>query len=93
MRKRGPRTILNLDDRTGRLEVTLFDEQLQKYRDLIVKDALVMVEGKVRFDEFSSSWRLTAQRITSWTSCASSRRAGWCCAGRPSRGPKRSSIA
>ena len=64
VRKRGPRTILNLDDRTGRLEVSLFDEVFQKHRDLIAKDALVMVEGKIRFDEFSNSWRLAAQRIT-----------------------------
>ena len=64
IRKRGPRTILNLDDRTGRLEVTLFDEVFQKHRELIAKDALVMVEGKIRFDEFSNSWRLAAQRIT-----------------------------
>ena len=30
VRKRGPRTILTLDDRTGRLEVTLFDEVFQQ---------------------------------------------------------------
>ena len=45
VKKRGPRTILRLDDRTGRLEVTLFEEVFQKYRDLVVKDALVLVEG------------------------------------------------
>jgi DNA polymerase-3 subunit alpha len=64
VKKRGPRTILSLDDRTGRLEVTLFDEVFQKYRELVAKDELVMVEGKIRFDEFSNSWRLAAQRIT-----------------------------
>jgi DNA polymerase III subunit alpha len=64
VKKRGTRTILNLDDGSGRLEVTLFDEVLQKYRELVSKDALVMVEGKIRFDEFSNSWRLAAQRIT-----------------------------
>jgi DNA polymerase-3 subunit alpha len=64
VRKRGPRTVLNLDDRTGRIEVTLFDEVFQKHRELVAKDALVMVEGKIRFDEFSNSWRLSAQRIT-----------------------------
>jgi len=64
IRRFGQRTILNLDDRTGRLEVTLFDEVFQKHRELIAKDALVMVEGKIRFDEFSNSWRLGGQRIT-----------------------------
>ena len=52
-----------LDDRTGRIEVTLFDEIFQRHRDLIVKDALVLIEGTVRFDEFSDGWRLAARRI------------------------------
>jgi DNA polymerase-3 subunit alpha len=64
VKKRGPRFILTLDDRTGRIEVNLFEDVFQKYRDLIVKDALVLVDGKLRFDEFSDSWRLSAQRLT-----------------------------
>jgi DNA polymerase-3 subunit alpha len=64
VKKRGPRTILNLDDRTGRLEVTLFEDVFQRYRDLVSKDALVLVEGSLRFDEFSDSWRLAARKIT-----------------------------
>jgi DNA polymerase-3 subunit alpha len=64
VKKRGPRTILSLDDRTGRLEVTLFEDVFQRYRDLVSKDALVLVEGSLRFDEFSDSWRLAARKIT-----------------------------
>lgn len=64
VRKRGPRVSLVLDDRSGRIEVTLFDEVYQQYRDLIAKDALVLIEGMLRFDEFSDSWRLAARRIT-----------------------------
>jgi len=63
VKKRGPRVILTLDDRTGRLEVMLFEETWQRHRDLIVKDALVIIEGTLRFDEFSDSWRLAARRI------------------------------
>jgi DNA polymerase III subunit alpha len=62
--KRGPRVILVLDDSTGRLEVSLFDDVFQKYRDLIAKDALVLIDGTLRFDEFSDAWRLTGKRIT-----------------------------
>ena len=47
VKKRGPRVILTLDDRTGRIEAMLFEETYQKHRDLIVKDALVLVEGTV----------------------------------------------
>jgi len=64
VRKRGPRVILTLDDRTGRLEVMLFEETWARHRDLVVKDALVLVEGTLRFDEFSDSWRLAARRIS-----------------------------
>jgi DNA polymerase-3 subunit alpha len=64
VKKRGPRTILSLDDRTGRVEVTLFEDVFQRYRDLVAKDALVLVEGSLRFDEFSDAWRLSAKKIT-----------------------------
>jgi DNA polymerase-3 subunit alpha len=42
----------------------LFEETWQKHRDLIAKDALVLVEGLLRFDEFSDAWRLAARRVT-----------------------------
>src|SRR5262249_17066290 len=64
VKKRGPRTMLSLDDRTGRLEVTLFEDVFQRYRDLCSKDALILVEGSLRFDEFSDSWRLSARKLT-----------------------------
>ena len=64
VKKRGPRVILTLDDRTGRLEVMLFEETWARHRDLISKDALVLVEGMLRFDEFSDSWRLAARRLS-----------------------------
>src|SRR5262249_23456381 len=63
-KKRGPPGILTLDDRTGRIEAMLFEETYQKHRELVSKDALVLVEGLLRFDEFSDSWRLAARRIS-----------------------------
>jgi DNA polymerase-3 subunit alpha len=63
IRKRGGRTSFVLDDRSGRMEVTLFEETFQQYRDLIVKDALLLVDGNLRFDEFSDAWRIAARRI------------------------------
>ncbi|HVN44959.1 MAG TPA: DNA polymerase III subunit alpha [Steroidobacteraceae bacterium] len=63
VKKRGSRVILTLDDRTGRIEAMLFEETWQKHRDLIAKDALVLVEGLLRFDEFSDAWRLAVRRV------------------------------
>ena len=65
LRKRGTRMSFVLDDRTGRIEVTLFEDVWQQYRDLVVKDALVLVEGNLRFDEFSDAWRIAGKRIVS----------------------------
>jgi DNA polymerase-3 subunit alpha len=63
VKKRGPRTIVTLDDGTGWLEVTLFDDVFQQFRDLIAKNSLVIIDGMLRFDEFSDGWRLSAKRI------------------------------
>jgi DNA polymerase-3 subunit alpha len=64
VRKRNGRTSLLLDDDSGRMEVTLFEEQAAQYRELLVRDALVLVEGALRFDDFSNAWRVAAKRLT-----------------------------
>ncbi|MEO6186487.1 MAG: DNA polymerase III subunit alpha [Steroidobacteraceae bacterium] len=64
LRKRNGRTSFILDDRTGRIEVTLFEEQAIQYRDILVRDALILVEGKLRFDDFSNAWRIAGKTIT-----------------------------
>jgi len=63
VRRRGPRVSFMLDDRSGRIEVTLSEETHQRYRDLVTKDELVLVEGGLRFDEFSDAWRIQARGI------------------------------
>ena len=42
---------------------TLFDELFQQYRHIVVKDAILVVEGRLAFDEFIGGWRVTAQQI------------------------------
>ena len=63
VRRRANRVSLILDDRTGRMEVTLFDDVLQAHRELIVKDAILLIEGNLRFDEFIEGWRLAARKL------------------------------
>ncbi len=63
VKKRGTRFILTLDDSTGRLEVQLFEDVFLKYRDIAAKDALVVVEGLLRFDDFSDGWRVTGRSV------------------------------
>jgi DNA polymerase-3 subunit alpha len=63
MRRRGNRITLVLDDRSGRLEITLFEETYQQCRHVVAKDAIVIAEGNLRFDDFIDDWRLTAKRV------------------------------
>ena len=64
LRKRGPRTEVVLDDDSGRISVRFFDEQYQQYREILVKDALLLIEGKLRFDEFANTWVLRANKVS-----------------------------
>jgi DNA polymerase-3 subunit alpha len=61
--KRGSRIIFTLDDRSARLEASMFEETWQQYRTLIAKSAILVVEGSLRFDEYIEGWRLTAKRV------------------------------
>jgi DNA polymerase III subunit alpha len=63
-KKRGSRVILTLDDNTGRLEITLFEDIYQQHRAIVANRALVVIEGMLRFDEFSDGWRIAARKIT-----------------------------
>jgi DNA polymerase III subunit alpha len=63
IRRRPNRVTLILDDRTARLEVTLFEETFQQHRDIIVKDAILVIDGSLRFDDFIEAWRLQAKSL------------------------------
>jgi DNA polymerase-3 subunit alpha len=55
-----------LDDRSGELEVAAFSKTYEKFRDILVKDALLVVEGALSIDDFSGGLRLTADKIYSF---------------------------
>ncbi len=63
IRRRPNRVTLILDDRSARLEVSLYEEIFQQFRDIIVKDAILIVEGTLRFDDFIEAWRLQAKSL------------------------------
>jgi DNA polymerase-3 subunit alpha len=63
IRRRPNRVTLILDDRSARLEVTLYEEIYQQHRDIIVKDAILIVDGTLRFDDFIEAWRLQAKTL------------------------------
>ena len=62
--KRGNRMgILTLDDRSGRLDVTLFSEALERYESLLEKDKILVISGQVSFDDFSGGLKMSAREV------------------------------
>ncbi|WP_305856348.1 DNA polymerase III subunit alpha [Balneatrix alpica] len=54
---------VSLDDRTARVEVSLFGELYYQYRELLGKDAVILVEGEVSVDDFNGGFRVRAKRL------------------------------
>jgi DNA polymerase-3 subunit alpha len=54
---------ITLDDKSGRLEIAVFSDLFQKYRDYIVKDKLVVVSGEISIDEYTGGFRMSAREL------------------------------
>ncbi|MEW5756580.1 MAG: DNA polymerase III subunit alpha [Pseudomonadota bacterium] len=62
--KRGDKiAFVTLDDRSGRVELALFSDVYQLYRDIVIKDTLLVVEGEVSIDEYSGGMRMSAKQL------------------------------
>ena len=63
IRKRGNRVSVVLDDDSARMEVSLFSEAFQEFRELLVKEEIVVVSGPLRYDDFRSSWTVNVKNV------------------------------
>ncbi|MFB1115975.1 DNA polymerase III subunit alpha [Dickeya dadantii] len=62
--KRGNRIgVCTLDDRSGRLEVMLFTDALDKYQHLLEQDRILIASGQVSFDDFSGGLKMTVREL------------------------------
>jgi DNA polymerase III subunit alpha len=52
-----------LDDRSGRLEVSLFGEVFDQYREKLQKDTVVIVSGGVRVDHYSGGMQMNVREV------------------------------
>ena len=52
-----------LDDRTGRIEVTLFADAYEEFNELLVVDQVLVVEGNLAFDEYRGGLSLRVDRV------------------------------
>jgi DNA polymerase-3 subunit alpha len=54
-----------IDDRSGRLELAVYSDVYEKYRNLLSRDTLLVTEGSLMIDDFTGSLRLTADKLYS----------------------------
>ena len=54
---------ITLDDRTGRIDLAIFADTYNEHRDIIVKDALLVVEGQVSHDDYSGGLKMRADTL------------------------------
>jgi len=58
-----PMAFVQLDDKSARLEVVIGPKLYAQVRDLIVEDAIIMVEGEVAEDNFNGGIKIDAKAI------------------------------
>jgi DNA polymerase-3 subunit alpha len=63
MTRRGRMAVILLDDGNARIELTVFNELFEQHRHWLKEDQLLIVEGKVAYDEFSGSVRISAEKV------------------------------
>ncbi len=63
MTRRGRMAVLVIDDSYARIELTVFNELFEQHRHWLKEDQLVIVEGKVTYDEFSQGMRISAEKL------------------------------
>jgi len=62
-RRGGDNCFLEIDDRSGRIEASLFGDVYENSRQKIAKGVILVVEGEVQFDDFGGALKLRAERV------------------------------
>jgi DNA polymerase-3 subunit alpha len=66
LNRRTPRGhMIAVEDHTGRVDAFLSNEHYATYADLMVKDAIVVLEGNVVADDFTGGYRMSANHVMS----------------------------
>ncbi|MFC3459463.1 DNA polymerase III subunit alpha [Massilia haematophila] len=63
MTQRGKLLIVALDDKTGVVEVTIYNELLEQHKNVFKEDEFLLVVGKVSEDRFNGGLRITAEKV------------------------------
>jgi DNA polymerase-3 subunit alpha len=63
--RRGRMAIITLDDRTARIEATIFSNVFDQYRNQLIKDKVLVVQGTLGPDDYTGGYRLNVDTIYS----------------------------
>ncbi|WP_025342351.1 DNA polymerase III subunit alpha [Mannheimia varigena] len=64
--KRGSRIgIATIEDRSGKLDITLFSEALENFGHLMQQDQIIVASGSIQFDDFSGGLKMSAREVLS----------------------------
>ena len=63
--RRGRMAVVTLDDKTARVEMTVYRDAFERYIDKLVTDRIVVVEGQCDVDEFTGEHSIQAEEIMS----------------------------
>jgi DNA polymerase-3 subunit alpha len=61
--RNGNRLILTLDDESGRADCVLFEDRAREYEPILQIDRLLIVQGRLSFDEYSDRYRINPQQV------------------------------
>lgn len=63
MTQRGRMGTVVLDDSTARIEVTLFSEAYEEFRELLAADKILVVAGNLNYDEYRGGLSIRADQV------------------------------
>ena len=63
--QRGVMAVVKLDDNTGQIECTVYAEAYSDHRDLLEKDRVVLLEGRLQHDDYTGGLSMRVREIRS----------------------------
>ena len=63
--QRGTMAVMTLDDSSAQMEVTLFGDTYMEFREMLLKDTIVIAEGRISMDERSGKLAMRASSLRS----------------------------
>ena len=64
LKKGGKMYFVNIEDATGSLEFVLYNDEYEKYKNLVKEDGLVFIDGELIYDQFRTEIKIIAKKIS-----------------------------